>query len=216
MEIQRYNDEPFIFGIKMTRNLKASPSATRSQLGPADWIRTARNLLVSRSVDAIRVEVLAKELAVTRGGFYWHFKDRDDLLEQMLFAWRDEATEQIISRFERSDLPPKELIRDLLSLPLRGKAAEEAAATELAIRAWARRDEKVRQLLDEMDAKRLSYISQCFSALGFGVAEARSRAFALYSYELSESLLSRQGTAEQKRERNALMERLLLAPLKQD
>ncbi|AOY94847.1 TetR family transcriptional regulator [Cupriavidus sp. USMAA2-4] len=191
----------------------AEPSPQpRSQLTPEDWIRAARNLLVSRSVDAVRVEVLAKEMSVTRGSFYWHFKDRDDLLHRMLMAWRDEATEQIIYRFERRGLPPRELIRDLLSLPFRGEAAQEAASTELAIRAWARRDERVRQILDEVDAKRLSYIAQCFSALGFGIAEARGRAFALYSYELSESLLANQGTAAQKEERKALMERLLLAP----
>src|SRR5207253_842452 len=38
----------------------------------------------------------------------------------MLTAWRDEATEQIIYRFERRGLPPRELIRDLLTLPFRG------------------------------------------------------------------------------------------------
>lgn len=102
--------------------------------------------------------------------------------------------------------------RDLLSLPFRGVQAQDAASTELAIRAWARREERVRQVLDEVDAKRLSYVSQCFSALGFGIAEARARAFALYSYELSESLLSHQGTDEQKAERRAFMEKLLLTP----
>jgi len=195
----------------MPRSSTEPSPQPRSQLTPEDWIRAARNLLVSRSVDAVRVEVLAKEMSVTRGSFYWHFKDRDDLLHRMLMAWRDEATEQIIYRFERRGLPPRELIRDLLSLPFRGAAAQEAASTELAIRAWARRDERVRQIVDEVDAKRLSYVAQCFSALGFGIGEARARAFALYSYELSESLLSNQGTAAQKDERKALMERLLLA-----
>ena len=189
---------------------RTATAPARNQLGPADWIAAARRLLVSRSIDAVRVEVLAKELDVTRGSFYWHFRDRDDLLQRMLTAWRDEATEQIIYRFESRSLPPRELIRDLLSLPFRGEAAQEAAATELAIRAWARRDELARQVLDEVDAKRLSYIAQCFSALGFGIAEARSRAFALYSYELSESLLAHQGTDAQKAERRSFMEKLLL------
>ncbi|GAB7546691.1 TetR/AcrR family transcriptional regulator [Cupriavidus sp. 8B] len=196
----------------MPKGTGTSSAAPRNQLTPEDWIKAARNLLVSRSVDAVRVEVLAKELEVTRGSFYWHFKDREDLLQRMLTAWRDEATEQIIYRFERRGLAPRELVRDLLSLPFRGTAAQEAASTELAIRAWARREERVRQVLDEVDAKRLSYIAQCFSALGFDIPEARARAFALYSYELSESLLSHQGTAAQKEERRACIERLLLAP----
>lgn len=196
----------------MPRATQGATTPARNQLTPEDWIHAARALLVSRSIDAVRVEVLAKELAVTRGSFYWHFKDRDDLLHRMLEAWRDEATEQIIYRFERRNLSPRDLIRDLLALPFRGASAQEAASTELAIRAWARRDERVRQILDEVDAKRLSYISQCFSALGFGIAEARARAFALYSYDLSESLLSSQGTDAQKSERRTFMEKLLLSP----
>ncbi|MCO1367057.1 TetR/AcrR family transcriptional regulator [Burkholderia multivorans] len=185
----------------------------RGQFGPDDWIHAAQRVLESRSIDAVRVEVLAKEMGVTKGSFYWHFKDRDDLLRRMLAAWRDEATEQIIFRFESRGLSARELIRDLLTLPFRGASAKEAAATELAIRAWARRDESARSVLDEVDAKRLAYITQCFRALGFSASEARSRAFALYSYELSESLLSHQGTDKEKSDRRAFMERLLLTPL---
>jgi len=182
----------------------------RGQFGPEVWIAEARKLLVTKSIDAVRVEALAKEMGVTKGSFYWHFKDRDDLLKRMLMAWRDEATEQIIFRFESRGLPARELVRDLLSLPFHGAAAQQAAATELAIRAWGRRDEVARAIVDEVDAKRLSYIAQCFSALGYSIAEARARAFVLYSYELSESLLSDQGTPAQKAERRAFVEKLLL------
>ncbi|RQR56374.1 TetR/AcrR family transcriptional regulator [Burkholderia sp. Bp9140] len=188
------------------------PQGSRGQFGPDVWIAGARRLLVTKSVDAVRVEALAKEMGVTKGSFYWHFKDRDDLLRRMLTAWRDEATEQIIFRFESRALPARELVRDLLSLPFRGAAAHEAAATELAIRAWARRDEMARAIVDEVDAKRLSYIAQCFSAMGYSISEARARAFVLYSYELSESLLSDQGTKAQKEERKAFVEKMLLAP----
>jgi len=194
---------------------KAS-QGSRGQFGPDDWIRAAHRVLESRSIDAVRVEVLAKEMGVTKGSFYWHFKDRDDLLQRMLMAWRDEATEQIIFRFESRHLSARELIRDLLTLPFRGAAAREAAATELAIRAWARRDEAARRVLDEVDAKRLTYITQCFRALGFSATESRSRAFALYGYELSEALLSSQGTTKQKGDRRAFMEKLLLIPLSGD
>lgn len=182
----------------------------RGQFGPEVWIAEARKLLVTKSIDAVRVEALAKEMGVTKGSFYWHFKDRDDLLKRMLMAWRDEATEQIIFRFESRGLPARELVRDLLSLPFHGATAQQAAATELAIRAWGRRDEVARAIVDEVDAKRLSYIAQCFSALGYSIAEARARAFVLYSYELSESLLSDQGTPAQKAERRAFVEKLLL------
>jgi hypothetical protein len=64
-----------------------------------------------------------------------------------------------------------------------------------------------------VDARRIAYIAQCFSALGFAIAEARARAFLLYGYEVAESLLSQQGNATQKKERRALVERLVVMPL---
>jgi AcrR family transcriptional regulator len=184
----------------------------REQFTPDDWINAAKALLIDHGVDAVRVDVLSKQLGVTRGSFYWHFKNRDDLLRRLLKSWRDHATEQVISRFEQTNATPAELIRELLMLPFHGRAAAEAASTELAIRGWARRDAMARQVVDEVDAQRLSYIAQCFSSLGHSIAEARARAFALYAYELAESLLHNQGTDGQKAERNAFLERALLAP----
>jgi AcrR family transcriptional regulator len=191
------------------------PPEPRSPLTPADWTDAAMALLVDHGVDAVRVDVLARELGVTRGSFYWHFKDRDDLLRALLNAWRDAATEQIIRRFDHAHADPRALVRELISLPFRGERAQRAASIELAIRGWARRDEMARRAVDEVDERRISYHAQVFSALGFSIAEARARAFVLYAYEVAESLLSHQGTAAQKDERRALVERLIVLPLAQ-
>lgn len=189
-----------------------SGSSGKVQLTPADWVSAATQVLVDKSIDAVRVDVLAKGLKVTRGSFYWHFQDRDDLLRQLLKSWRDAATEQIINRFERSGADPEALVRELASLPFRGRSAAASASIELAIRAWARRDEMARQVVDEVDAKRLSYVSQCFVALGFSFQEAGMRAFLLYSYMISESLMHGQGTEAQRQARREFVERLLLSP----
>lgn len=185
--------------------------APRHPLTTDDWIEQGMKLLVDAGVDSVRIDLIARELRVTRGSFYWHFKDRDDLLRRLLERWRHAATEQIIERFDRQRGDPRALIRDLLSLPFRGRSAVRAARLELAIREWARRDELARHALDDVDSRRISYIAQCFSALGFDIGEARARAFILYGYEVAESLLAAQGNAAQKAERSALVERLLLA-----
>lgn len=190
----------------------SSGQSGKVQLTPADWVKAATQVLVDKSIDAVRVDVLAKGLSVTRGSFYWHFQDRDDLLRQLLTTWRDAATEQIINRFERSGAEPQSLVRELASLPFRGKSAARSASIELAIRAWARRDEMARQVVDEVDAKRLSYVAQCFVALGFGFQEAGMRAFMLYSYMISESLMHGQGTEAQRQARREFVERMLLSP----
>jgi AcrR family transcriptional regulator len=187
--------------------------AARASLTPERWIDAATEVLVDQGIDHVRVDVLARTLGVTRGSFYWHFKDRDDLLRHVLQAWSDRSTESLTRRLESASNDPQELLRDVISLPFRGRAAVRAARIELAIRAWARRDETARHAVDEADASRIGYHAQLFSALGFPINEARMRAFMLYSYEVAESLLGRQGTEAQKQERSAFVLRLMQQPL---
>jgi AcrR family transcriptional regulator len=186
---------------------------SRASLTPERWIAAATELLVDQGIDSVRVDVLSRTLKVTRGSFYWHFRDRDELLRAVLQAWRTHATEQLTKRLESAHDDPRAQIRDLISLPFRGRAAVRAARIELAIRAWARRDAMARAFVDEADAARMGYIAQVFSALGFPLVEARSRAFLLYSYEVAESLLSSQGSAAQREERARFVEQLLQLPL---
>jgi AcrR family transcriptional regulator len=192
------------------RRPSSQEDPVRSSLTPEHWIAAASELLVDGGVDLVRVDVVAKVLQVTRGSFYWHFRDRDDLLARMLKAWRAAATDQLVERFEKLEGSASKRLQEVLTLPFRGRAAERAARIELAIRDWARRDEMARRAVDEVDERRIGYIAQCFSELGFGIADARARAFLFYGYQVAESLLRNQGTAGQKAERSALLQRLLL------
>lgn len=170
-------------------------------------------MLADEGVDSVRVDVLARTLNVTRGSFYWHFRDREDLLRRVLQTWRQRATEQLTMRLERANTDPREQLRDVISMPFRGRSAVRAARIELAIRAWARRDEMARHAVDEADASRMSYIAQVFASLGFPIVEARSRSFLLYSYLVAESLLTTSITPSQRDQRSQFVERLLEQPL---
>jgi len=192
----------------------AAPVAesTRVSLTPESWIEAATEVLIDQGIDHVRVDLLARDLSVTRGSFYWHFRDREDLLRSVLQAWRQRATEQLTERLETAHSDPRKQLRDVISLPFRGRAAHRAANIELAIRAWGRRDAMARAFVDEADSSRIGYIAQIFSSLGFSISEARSRAFLLYSYVVAESLFTIQGTATQREERARFVERLLQLP----
>jgi AcrR family transcriptional regulator len=169
-------------------------------------------VLVDEGIAHVRVDVLAGQLGVTRGSFYWHFRDRADLLGRVLRAWREHATIALTQRLAQQPDPLAQL-RDVLSLPFRGGAAARAARIELAIRAWARRDALAREALEAADASRLAYIAQIFGALGFGEAAAQTRAFVVYAYVVAESQITLPRTPRQRDDRRELLERLTaLAP----
>ena len=45
------------------------------------WIEEGLRALGDGGPEAVRIESLAQALGVSKGGFYWHFKDRQALLE---------------------------------------------------------------------------------------------------------------------------------------
>jgi AcrR family transcriptional regulator len=187
----------------------AAPSVPRAQLTPDDWIRAATDLLVTKSIDAVRVDVLAKQLDVTRGSFYWHFTNRDDLLHQVLQDWSERT--RVGPKLERQNASVQGLVRDLLALPFRGRTARRTALIEFAIRAWARRDPMAQEAVDAVDEHRIDYYVQHFQAIGFARKEAKTRAFMLYAYQLSEALLWNHGSKPDKDARRRFFEDTLLA-----
>lgn len=185
-------------------------STPKAVLGPGDWIDAALAVLATDTVDAVRVDVLAKRMNVTRGSFYWHFADRDDLLERMLEQWRKVTTERVIERFSSGSASPVAMLKGLLALPYHGRTAAHASAVEMAIREWARRHEAARAVLAEVDNQRLGYIAQCFSALGWGISDARHRAEVFYVNLIGQSILGTRLTESQIAERLQLLEQLFI------
>ncbi|WP_338743882.1 TetR/AcrR family transcriptional regulator [Pseudomonas sp. KK18] len=184
--------------------------ASRPNLNREDWIHAAQQVLSKSGVDAVRVDTLAKELQITRGSFYHHFSNREELLQGILSSWRARATEDVIMHLRTAQTSAEQQIRRLLELPYHGHAAQEAAAIELGIRAWARADRHARQAIDEVDKHRLSYIEGLLILLEVDETQARDRAFLIYSYQLGLSLLSDDSSPANRLERTTRMAGMLI------
>jgi len=168
------------------RTVRNSNKPTKADTGRLDadaWTDAALAELGAHGIDGVRIEVLAKRLNVTKGSFYYHFRDRDALLETMLARWRRRATLALIERLDSGVASPEERLRQLLRLPLKGQTAALAADTELAIRLWGRGDERARIALEEVDELRLQYIEKLFVQAGVTEEIAHARAILAYSYQ---------------------------------
>jgi AcrR family transcriptional regulator len=169
--------------VRNSRAKAAAKSADSKRLDEAAWVDAALMELSANGIDRVRVEVLAKRLAVTKGSFYWHFKDRDALLAAMLERWRRRATLLLIERLDREGAPPEQRLRELLRLPLQAERSAVAAEIELAIRLWGRTDARARAALAEVDELRLRYIEQLMRRSGTPPEIARARAILAYCYQ---------------------------------
>ncbi|WP_439341536.1 TetR/AcrR family transcriptional regulator [Vacuolonema iberomarrocanum] len=156
---------------------------TEKKLDRYDWIKEGLVVLAESGMEAIRVEPLAKRINVTKGSFYWHFKDRNDLLNAILAEWVQLDTNSIIERVNQIDAPPKTKLLKLFELAVTDNELMPGLADgriERAIRAWATNDQKVADLIAQVDQKRLDYTKALFLEIGFAEAEALARARLAY------------------------------------
>jgi len=166
-----------------------SDAASASRLTEREWIDAAFRHLAKANVDDIRVEELARDLGVTKGSFYWHFRNRQHLVERLLEHWMDRATIQI-TRWARSegDGGIERLVR-LLSVPANTPPDKRGADIELSIRSWARREKVAADTVRKVDQMRADYFAELIEELGFTGEEARRRAAIAQAFMLGEALL---------------------------
>jgi AcrR family transcriptional regulator len=126
---------------------------------PRRWVDQGLKALADGGPDAVRIEPLAQALGVTKGGFYWHFKDRNALLGEMLDRWERESVTEIIDVVERGGGDARAKLRRLFTL---ASQRPDLLRADLAVRDWARRDKRVAERLRKVDNRRIEYMRGLF------------------------------------------------------
>jgi AcrR family transcriptional regulator len=140
------------------------------------WIEAALQALGTGGPDAVRVEALAAGLGVSKGGFYWHFKDRQALLEEMLDSWEKTVVEDVITSIESQPADPRAKLQQLFEL-----APSVDFAVELALRDWSRRDSDVAERLHRIDNRRMAYLRLLFAQFCANENDVEARSMLAFS-----------------------------------
>jgi AcrR family transcriptional regulator len=152
------------------------------------WIKAGFAELARSGVEGVRVEVLAKNLGVTKGGFYRRFRDRAALLSDMLQEWSEGRIAAIQQQASLDGETARGRLKSLIRL-YSERMNTEGMAIELAIRQWARSDESAAQAVASVDAARLKNVAQLYRATGLEAEEADAQAFLFYCFIFGQSLL---------------------------
>ena len=164
-----------------------SKKKERSTLSAGDWEQQALVLIAEKGIRAVAVESLAKRMGVTKGSFYWHFSNRESLLEHSLLRWEkhDEANLHA-SLGAISD--PRERLRSFFRRTSRQKLTHDVYSS-LCI---AADHPQVEPLLERVAERRIKHITTAFGEIGFEPDEAVHRARLTYSTYLGFLQLQRQ------------------------
>jgi AcrR family transcriptional regulator len=158
---------------------------TRTRLSRQSWVQAALDAIAEGGLAAIAVAPLAKQLGATKGSFYWHFANREALVQAALADWEHSHTAAVIAEIETSSHDPLQQLR-LLFRRVTALAARDRI--ELALLATADHP-TVRPVLDRATRRRIEFVAGRFQQLGFSRAQAKRRALLAYSAYLGHAQL---------------------------
>ena len=161
-----------------------------------EWLQAALESLANGSVSDISVEDLARSRGISKSGFYWHFRSRDDLLDQVLEHWNHEITEIITKNVEVQALGPKARLRRTAEMIV----DNDLVRFELGIRQWAMKDKRAARVVRSVNRRRLDFTRQALGEIGFSGDDLDMRAMLFVCYQTWEAPMFREISRKRRRE----------------
>lgn len=151
----------------------------------AKWIEAGLSALADGGPRAVRIEALAKDLGVSKGGFYGFFEDRDALLREMLDTWERQSVDDALAAVE-DEVDPRTRIHRLGMLTF----ADERLPIEFAVRAWAQHDRSVNARLRRVDNRRMDVLREAVSTFCDDPDEVEARCLLAFCAAIAEHFLA--------------------------
>lgn len=129
-----------------------------------DWIEAASRVFATEGVDKVLIVPLAATLGVTRGSFYWHFRSRQALLDELVALWRQKNTRALI---EAATVPARDFPERFMRI-MRCWIDPSLydPGLDLAMRDWARRNPRVLAQVRAADEERIAAFARAFEEKG--------------------------------------------------
>lgn len=144
---------------------------SQGRLSREDWARAALSAIARGGIGAVAVETIAAQLGATKGSFYWHFKNRQALIEAALQLWEQSRTDAVIEHLAAEPDPARRL-RLLLE---GGYEHGPTDRVEIALLSNPGHPIAVRTMR-RVAARRIAYLADQLEAVGWERHEARDRA----------------------------------------
>ncbi|MGH3557447.1 MAG: TetR/AcrR family transcriptional regulator [Mycobacterium sp.] len=181
------------------------PALTRTPR--SSWIDAGLRALATGGPNAVRIELLAQELGVTRGGFYWYFEGRQAFLDEMLDTWERRCIDETRERVESEGGDPREMVWRAGMLTF----SKELLPIDLAVRDWARRDQSVATRLGRVDNRRMEYLRTLISRFCADADEVEARSMLAFSLAIGNHFIAADHGPRSRKEVIELAKKQLLA-----
>lgn len=131
-----------------------------SRKNQTDWIAAGIKLLKTKGPNRISAEKTAKQLGVTRGSFYHHFKSTSEFTDAILDYWANTNTFSPFQEAKEKTTTPEQELAELVE-----KSWHTDLQLEVAVRAWAMVDKQVQKRVEQLDRFRLNYLIELYQTV---------------------------------------------------
>lgn len=165
---------------KAVRPRRAAAAAVKS-LDRGAWLEAAADAIAEGGFGEARILTLAHRLGVTRGSFYWHFRNHDEFIRALLLRWRDQELAGLEAWGPHTGDAEADL-RRAVHLLLTDMARDgKALRIELAVQDFARRNALATHLTVEVNRARMKRGLAMFEALTGDADRAHALTLLLYA-----------------------------------
>lgn len=157
----------------MSKNTNADRRLNREK-----WLEKSLSVLADAGNEMLTIEVLCERVGMSRGSFYWHFKDRDDFITAIIEYWEQQSTTALRDYMLSLDCGPEKRLQNLLEKILTFRFSK----LELPMRLWAMKNPKTKEVLQRIDRTRYEGVRSLFIDMGFtgDELEMRTQTFVIY------------------------------------
>ena len=176
--------------------MQAMNGKVKRGVSKAQWIEEALKTLAAGNINDVSIVGLARSLGISKAGFYWHFSNRRELLDELLKCWIHETTEIVTSNELIQRLSPRERLVKLAEMV----HDYDLGRYELAIRQWAMTDKDARNAVRRADRIRFGFVRQAFADLGFSDQELEMRTMLFVGYQSGEDFFLQNFSRKRRRQ----------------
>lgn len=142
------------------------------------WIKLGYNLFAEMGVRGLNVDKMSNELKCNRSSFYWHFKNKNSFIDEVIKYWIKTETDQVILEVEKCRTG-KDKLEKFLLLAFKNEPYLEFA---FFLKRYAKKNVSAQLIVDEIDERRLRFTAQLFKNIGYSKSQSETKANIFFKY----------------------------------
>jgi len=143
-----------------------------------DWIDLGFQRFSEKGISGIVIEKMAEKLKVNKSSFYWHFKTKEEFIQQLIEFWITSETERIIelTNNEKSAL---QKFKTLIKLSYKKMPNQDFI---FYLKRYAQKEKKTKSIIEKIDFERIEYVKKLLMEIGYPEQDATIKSSLFYKH----------------------------------